>query len=136
MRRVQLAGVALSVAGAGISVYLTLLHYAGSTPACVTTGAINCEVVLTSPYSVIAGSPIPTSFAGIVWCTVAAVVWGGGWRIPLYLWMAAGMAVVVGLVFIEIGLIGAICLWCTAVHLIVLALFVTAVTLWSAERAR
>jgi len=136
MRRVRLAAAALSVVGAAISVYLTVLHYAGSTPACVTTGAINCEVVLTSAYSVIAGTAIPTSAAGVVWCAVAAMLWAGGWRAPLYAWMAAGMAVVIGLVFIEIGLIGAICLWCTAVHVIVLTLFVAAVTLWSAERAR
>lgn len=134
--RVRLAAVALSVAGAGISVYLTLLHYAGVTPACVTTDAINCEAVLTSSYAVIAGTSVPTSLAGIVWCGVGALLWAGGWRAPLYAWMAAGMAVVVGLVFIEIGLIGAICLWCTAVHVIVLTLFITAVTLWTAERAR
>jgi uncharacterized membrane protein len=132
---VRTAAVALSVAGAGISVYLTVLHYAGSAPACVTTGPINCEVVLTSPYSMILGTGVPTSVAGIVWCGVAAVVWAAGRRTPLYVWMAAGMVVVLGLVFIEIGLIGVICLWCTAVHVIVLALFVTAVTVWSAERA-
>jgi len=36
MERARLAAVGLSVVGVGISIYLTLLHYAGVAPACPT----------------------------------------------------------------------------------------------------
>ena len=73
-----MAAVALSLAGVGISIYLTLLHYAGVTPACPESGPVNCEAVLTSSYSVIAGTTIPTSAAGIAWFGVSALLWS--WR--------------------------------------------------------
>jgi uncharacterized membrane protein len=122
MSRVELAAIVLSVAGIAVSIYLTALHYAGAQPACVTTGAVNCEAVLTSSYAVIAGTSIPTSAAGIVWFGVSAALWTrpAGW---LHVgWSALGLLAVLYLVFVEIVLLGAICLWCTAAHLLVVAL--------------
>ena len=136
MTRAGIAAVALSVAGAAISVYLTIQHFQGVIPACVTSGAINCEAVLASPYAVIAGSSVPTSAAGIVWFGVSAGLW---WLRPFgaahLAWSAVGLLTVVYLVFVEIVLVGAICLWCTAVHALVVALVLIAVTSWSAGRA-
>jgi len=132
-----MAALALSLAGVGISIYLTLLHYAGVTPACPMSGPVDCEAVLTSSYSVIAGSTIPTSVAGIVWFAVSAVIWG--WRIgPLHLlWSAIGLATALYLVFVELVVIRVICLWCTAAHVLVFAIALIAVTLWtSREPAR
>src|SRR5438477_208450 len=75
MSRVQLVAVLVSLAGVGVSIYLTILHYAGAVPGCPVTGTINCEAVLSSPYALIAGLPVPTSAAGIAWFGVSAVLW-------------------------------------------------------------
>ena len=128
MSRLQLAATGISVAGIAISIYLTVLHYAGVVPACVASGPVNCEAVLSSPYAVIAGSSIPTSVLGVVWFGASAVVWAlpRGW-IQL-VWSAVGLVTVLYLVFIEIVLVGAICLWCTAAHVLVVALLLLAVS--------
>jgi len=58
-----------------VSIYLTLLHFAGIVPACPVSGAINCEAVLSSSYALIAGTSLPTSAAEIVWFGVSALLW-------------------------------------------------------------
>ena len=123
MGRAHAAAVALSVAGAGVSIYLTVLHLIGFAPACPATGTVNCEAVLASPYAVIAGTVVPTSAAGIAWFAVSAVLWTRPLGRVQLAWSAAGVLTVLLLVFIEIVRIGAICLWCTAAHVIVVALF-------------
>ena len=125
--RAQAAAVLISVAGIGISIYLTAVHFAGVVPACPASGAINCEAVLASPYAVLAGSSVPTSALGIAWFAVSAAVWmrPSGW--VQVAWSAVGLVGVLGLVFVEIVLLGVICLWCTAAHALVLALMVIAV---------
>lgn len=124
-----MVAVALSVAGIAVSVYLTVLHFIGFAPACPTSGTINCEAVLSSPYAVIAGSAVPTSAAGIAWFAVSAALWALPRRRDQLAWSALGAVTVVYLVFIEIVRIGAICLWCTAAHVLVVALFVLALSL-------
>ena len=130
MERARLAAIGLSVAGVGVSIYLTVLHYAGVVPACPISGAINCEAVLSSSYAVIAGTSVPTSAAGIVWFGVSALLWA--WRFgPAYLvWSGAGLLTVLYLVFIEIVQLGVICLWCTAAHLFVVAIAMIALSLY------
>jgi uncharacterized membrane protein len=46
------------------------------------------------------------------------------------------MAVVLYLVFIEIVKLGAICLWCTVAHVLVLLIFLIAVTVRSDRAAQ
>ncbi len=126
--------IAAGVAGIAISVYLTGVHFAGFAPACPATGHINCELVLSSRYAVIAGSSIPTSAAGIVWFGVAVALWAllpFGW--PHVAWSAIGLAFVLYFVYVEIVLLGAICLWCTAAHVLVVAMLLVAVTPSSAR---
>jgi len=133
MSRVQLVAVLVSLAGVGVSIYLTILHYAGAVPGCPVTGTINCEAVLSSPYALIAGLPVPTSAAGIAWFGVSAVLWTRQlhWMHPV--WAVIGLLTVVYLVFIEIVRVGAICLWCTAAHVLVVAIVLITVTLWPAR---
>ena len=124
------------LAGLAVSVYLTAVHFSTVPLACSTSGAINCERVLTSGFGVIGGSAIPTSVSGIVWFTVStgfAVAQLAGRGSPLLLraqlvWSAAGLATVVGLIFIEIVMLGAICLWCTAAHALVVITFLLVIT--------
>jgi uncharacterized membrane protein len=120
---------------------LTIVHYTSVPLVCSTTGAINCEQVLSSPYAVIAGTTLPTSAAGMVWFAVSAALAGMRLAGPssslvprLQLaWSAIGLTTIVGLVFIEIVVLGAICIWCTAAHTLVIAIFL--LSLASAERS-
>jgi uncharacterized membrane protein len=124
--RMRAVAVAAGVAGLGISIYLTAVHYAGVPLACPASGTIDCEAVLSSPYAVIAGTAVPTSVAGIVWFAISALLWMRRFSRLQLAWSIAGLVTVLALVFIEIVRIGAICLWCTAAHVLVLVIFLTA----------
>jgi uncharacterized membrane protein len=125
-----------AVGGLAISVYLTVVHYAALPLVCTTTGIVSCERVLGSPYSIIAGTGLPTSAAGIVWFSVSAVLAAlqlGRPRSPRlvrwhFAWSVAGLGTVIFLVFVEIVQLGAICIWCTSAHALVVMTFLIALT--------
>lgn len=125
---------AAGVAGVVVSAYLTVLHFAGSVPACPVSGHINCEAVLSSSYGVIAGTQVPTSAAGIVWFAVSVLLWLGPFERARLPWSVAGVATVLYLVYVEIVALGAVCLWCTAAHVLVLVIFVIALMRWTERR--
>jgi uncharacterized membrane protein len=122
--------LALAAAGLAVSAYLTLTHYTTTVRlACSTTGAIDCQKVTTSPQSMIAG--VPVAVLGVVFFVVAgALCLPAAWRsqtpavrIARIGWMLVGVAMVLHLVYAELFQIDAICLWCTAVHVITVILF-------------
>jgi uncharacterized membrane protein len=121
--------LALVAAGLAVATYLTITHY--TSPAmllCSANSIVNCEAVTTSPESQILG--IPVAVLGVAFFLfIAVMVTPAAWRSPssTVRWLrlgAAGVGVifVVYLVSAELVLIGRICLWCTAVHVITLAL--------------
>jgi uncharacterized membrane protein len=127
----QLTTWILSLGGLGVSIYLTIAHFNTSvTLACPATSTINCEKVTTSPESYAFG--IPVAVLGLAFYVFLAVVnspWA--WRItwPPLRWarvgsMIVGILFVLYLIYAELFSIGAICLWCTSVHVITFALFV------------
>jgi len=120
--------IAASVAGVAVAVYLTFVHFAAVQLVCNASGAINCERVLTSAYADIAGTAVPTSAAGIVWFAVAGVLAFLRRRRALQAWSVLGLLTVLYLVFVEIVQLGAICVWCTAAHALVLVIFLLTVT--------
>jgi len=125
----QVLALAASLAGFGVSIYLTVVHYSSIPLACPANAVVNCEQVLTSPYGVIGGSSVPTSAAGIVWFAVSALLAAGllagreGLARVQMGWAALGLATVLFLVYVEIVQLGAVCVWCTAAHLLVLLIF-------------
>lgn len=132
-----LAAAALAgVAGIAISAYLTVVHYSELPLVCSTTALISCERVLSSPYAIIAGSGLPTSAAGIIWFSVSALLAAAqlrGLRGPAIvrwhlLWSAVGLATVIYLVFLEIVQLGALCIWCSSAHALVVVTFLIALT--------
>src|SRR4029077_863992 len=134
--RWQLLAVAAGFAGLGISIYLTAVHYAGVPLACPASGTVNCEAVLSSRYAVIAGTNVPTSAAGIVWFTVSALLWTRrAGRVQLA-WSGLGLLTVLFLVYIEIVELGAVCIWCTAAHVLVVLIFLIALTAPNGGRVR
>ena len=141
--RLPAATAALAgVAGIGVSVYLTVVHYSALPLVCSTSGAVDCERVLSSVYAVIGGTGIPTSAGGIAWFTVSAVLAvtqlagreSRFVRSAQLAWSALGLLTSLYLVFVEIVRLGAICIWCTAAHMLVLLTFLVVLSGALADR--
>jgi uncharacterized membrane protein len=142
----KLAVWLLSIAGLGVSIYLTITHYDTSvTIACSDKGVINCEKVTTSAQSMVFGV-FPVAVLGLAfYCFMAVINSPFGWRfaIPAVRWLrlgsvVVGMGFVLYLVFAEVIQIGNICLWCTSVHVITFLIFVLLVydaTSWTSQGA-
>jgi uncharacterized membrane protein len=121
----------LSVAGFGVSVYLTIAHYTSSAIlACSDTGLVNCSKVTTSPESNVFGI-FPVAVLGLAFFVFMLAInspWAWRSRQPL-IPMARLASVLVGIVFVlylvytELFTLNAICLYCTAVHVITFLLF-------------
>ncbi len=123
------SSLGLSLLAVGIASYLTVTHYADPAAlACPDTGVVNCTLVTTSPESVVLG--IPVAVIGLVWAVVVVGLcspWAWSARAE---WVdrarlvatGAGALTVVYLVYTELFRIGAICLWCTAMHVTTVAL--------------
>jgi uncharacterized membrane protein len=126
VRGVAWLRLALVLVGLGISAYLTAVHYHGAPLYCRTRGIVDCEQVVTSPESVVLG--LPLALWGVVWFVLAGVLawprepWEERVRSWRRLWAAVGALAVVYFVYLEFVVIGHVCLWCSAVHLIVLVL--------------
>jgi uncharacterized membrane protein len=110
--------------------YLTWEHYtSASTFACPATGAIDCVKVTTSSYSNILG--VPVAPLGLLYFAVLTLMClPAAWASPrLFLRplrlasVSAGVLLVLYLIWAELFRIDAICLWCTAVHILTIALF-------------
>jgi uncharacterized membrane protein len=125
----------LGAAGLLISAYLVGTHYfAEQVPlACATGGIVDCEQVTNSAESMV--GPMPVAVLGLVWFAVFLAIlavrqWLPQALVAQVVWSVAGLLAVFWLVYAELFLIGAICLWCTAIHAIVVVLFL--MTLWDA----
>ncbi len=126
----QITTFVLALAGLGVSVYLTISHFAKVPLACSESGLVNCAKVTTSPQSYVFG--IPVAVLGLAFFVfVAAIMSPWAWqaaRREVHLLRIASMVVGIGmviyLVYAEFIIIGSICLYCTGVHVITFVLFV------------
>jgi uncharacterized membrane protein len=127
--------LALSLAGLAVSAYLTAAHFTSDAIlACSSSGTVDCARVTTSAESSVLG--IPVAVLGLGWFAAMTLLTlpmarcsGQPWIARTRMLLAvAGMAFVVWLVYAELFRIGAICLWCTVVHVMAFGLFVVIVT--------
>jgi len=126
--------LALIVLGIGVATYLTITHYTTTvTLACPENSVINCAKVTSSSYSVIFGIPLAVLglayFIGI-FALYLPKVWHA--KNPLLPWVRlaavlSGMVMVFWLLYVELFLVNAFCLYCTALHIIIFLLFVLTV---------
>ena len=132
----SLALMGLALAGIGVSVYVTILHYAHVKPVCSDNGAIDCIKVLTSPQSVFLGIPVPVYglfFFVVMFVACIPRLWRTTlWWVP---WArlamsAVGIVFALRLIYEELFVIRSLCLWCTGAHVLSFAMFVIIVTGW------
>jgi len=127
----QLVTWILSLAGLGVSIYLTIAHFTDKPLAgCSESGLVNCTKVTTSPQSWVFG--IPVAVLGLAFFVAAvALMSPWGWRsarrevaLIRIASLVVGMGFVLYLLYAELFTIGSICLYCTSVHAITFLLFV------------
>ncbi len=120
----------LSVAGLGVSIYLTIVELAPAALICSSTGIVNCANVLHSAEGHIVG--IPVAYFGLAFY-VYLVLLNSPWawqRKELFIQRLRLASIIVGICFVlylvyaELIEIGNICIWCTSVHVVTFALFV------------
>lgn len=127
----SLALVALGLVVSAFLSYESLT--AAKVLACPVGSTIDCSKVTSSPWSKLMG--VPVSYLGLLFfvgmavlCTKAAWERGAPWVQQLRLVGASvGVGMVLYLVWAELFRIGAICLWCTVVHVLSFAVFVVVV---------
>ena len=138
----QVVTTAACLFGVGVATYLTISHYSSSSLTCPFggTGAIDCAKVTTSPESFVFG--IPVAVLGLAFFVpMLALCLPMAWRsanryvAPLRLGSAVvSIGFVFYLVHAELFVIHAICIWCTAVHVLTFVVFVAVVTGWDEAR--
>jgi len=126
-----IAGTTLSIIGFGLAGYLTYEHYTSSTTLNCPAGGgvVNCLKVTTSPYATIHG--LPVALLGLIFFAVmiglqSQRAWASaspGGRAGRLLWSLTGVGTAIWLVFAELFKLHAICMWCTAVHVVSLLIF-------------
>ncbi len=120
------SSVALCLLGTVVSAYLTYEHFTGSTTlACSAGGTVDCLAVTTSRWAVVAGVPVAVAGLGYFLAMTilcAPVEYSRAVEVARLVGVLAGAATVAYLVFVELFLVRAVCLWCTGVHVITLAL--------------
>jgi len=105
----------LAVAGLGIATYLLAARILGEPPAC---GPVKgCETVAASEYATLFGFPV--ALFGVAFSAALAIAcaawWRQGDRTALYASYGMGLAGVIAvgyLTYLEVFVIGAICVWC------------------------
>ncbi len=124
------ATTAIPAAGVAVSTYLTIAYPTSpDVLACSEKGLVNCAAVTTSAQSTFLGMPVAVLGLGW-WLVMLALSLPFAWRAssPI-VWRARlglsvlGVGFVLWLVYAEFVIIGKVCLWCTVVHLLALAMF-------------
>jgi uncharacterized membrane protein len=116
----------LALAGIGVSGYLTYVHYAGIEPVCAASGG--CERVQSSGYAELAGVPVALlGLAGYAAILATTFVGGEASRLAGASLALVGAGFSAYLTYLELFVIDAVCQWCVASALLMLALSVCAV---------
>ncbi|HVB70325.1 MAG TPA: vitamin K epoxide reductase family protein [Acidimicrobiales bacterium] len=129
-RWAKVATLLLSLAGLGVSIYLTITHFQPQLLICSSTGTVDCAAVTTSAQSYFLG--VPVAVLGLAqYAVMTALTTPWAWQSKRYELHVArfalsvvAMAFVLWLLAAELLIIDHICLWCTGVHVITFALLV------------
>lgn len=123
----------LDVIGLAIATYLSTVELQGGVPVC---GPIHgCEEVARSEYSRIGGIPVAVFGVGLSLILLSlAIAW---WRTDLYVLLLAhyglslaGVLFEAYFMYVQVFVIGAVCIWCTSYGLSLILRFVIALVVW------
>jgi uncharacterized membrane protein len=128
----------LDLVGLCIAGYLATVELGGGVPYC---GALRgCEQVALSEYSRIGG--IPVAVFGVILSLLLlalAITWTRTNLYPLLLahygLSLAGVVFEVYFLYVQVLVIGAVCIWCTSYGLSLVARFVVALAVWLRQPA-
>ncbi len=121
------------------SIYLLKNHYIPSSGGsfCDLSSRVSCSMVNTSVFSELFG--VPVALLGALWflwliirCRQAQKSGGGASVVDLFVWNILGLAFIVYFIVAEIFL-GAICLLCTFVHMLISGIFLLSLSLYQKE---
>ncbi len=124
------AALAVCLAALAVSAYLAVAHYTSEVKlVCSSQGVVDCARVTSSPQSRLAGVPLPV--LGLAYFTLMLVAdLPAAWRSPSRLLRGArllgalgGVGFALYLVYVELFELDAVCIWCSAVHLLSFVLF-------------
>lgn len=128
----------LAVTGLAITGYLLAVRLLGEAPVCGPVAG--CETVAASEYATVLG--LPVALYGVVFSTFLVSGCLAWWRsaLPWALYLAyglglAGTIAVAYLTYLEIVVIGAICVWCATFALTVVAGWILAAVVAMRGRA-
>lgn len=131
MKLTRIVLMLLILAGILDATYLTWEHYSQTIPPCSTSIFVDCGKVLGSKYSVVFG--IPLALFGLLHYTVMLLLTIASFtsekllfRRLLFLSTAIGILVSAYLVYLQLGILYAICLYCMASAIISLCVYVLA----------
>ena len=124
---------ALDLVGLAIASYLSVVELEGRLPVC---GPLHgCEEVARSEYSRIGG--VPVAVCGVVLSLVLLALAIAWWRTDLYALLLAhyglslaGVLFEAYFLYLQLFVIGAVCVWCTSYGLSLIARFVVALIVW------
>ncbi len=126
----------LDVIGLAIATYLSAVELPGGVPAC---GPLKgCETVALSEYSRIGGIPVAVYGVGLsLMLLTLALAW---WKTDIYALLLAhyGLSLVgvlfeIYFLYLQIFVIGAVCVWCTSYGLSLVARFLIALIVWARQ---
>ncbi|HUG31240.1 MAG TPA: vitamin K epoxide reductase family protein [Candidatus Limnocylindria bacterium] len=123
----------LDVIGLAIAAYLSVVELQGGVPVC---GPVKgCEEVALSEYSRIGGIPVAVFGVGLsLLLLTLALAW---WRTNLYALLLAhyglslaGVIFEAYFIYVQVFVIGAVCIWCASYGISLIARFVIALIVW------
>lgn len=113
------AALLLTLIGIAVTLYLTYTHYADQQVACPETGVICCSCVLNSQYANLLG--VPLGIWGLGFFIIEAFVLLKGNADMRVIYNGIGLAFVFYFFWVEYT-VQHICIYCTTVHALVIAL--------------
>lgn len=137
----HLAIIFLSILGIADAGYITYEEFSGVTPVCDVGNFFDCGAVLNSQWAHI--GPIPLSLLGVGYYSTMFVLGAILLTVPAWRTRATQAALVFGttggifslfLMYLQLGVIGAICLYCTVSAFTSGLLWVVSTLLWRRSR--
>ena len=123
----------LDLAGLAIAAYLSIVELGGGVPVC---GPLKgCEEVARSEYSRIAGIPVAVFGVGLslILLTLAVAWWKTdvrGLLLAHYGLSLAGVLFEAYFIYVQVAVIGAVCVWCTSYGVSLVLRFVVAAAVY------